>query len=1600
MPPSEPRKGPEDDRKIPCDGAPLSGFHIAVRDWFKHTFAKPTPPQVEAWRAIAGGGHVLLAAPTGSGKTLAAFLAAIDRLVKEAERGQLADEVRVIYVSPLKALSNDIQRNLAGPLTNICGRLEGACANPCAGREANPRPMIRAAVRTGDTTAAERTRMLKKPPHILVTTPESLYILLTSDSGRKMLRTSETLIIDEIHALAGNKRGAHLALSAERLQGLCEARCEGLREGLRERQCEGRREGRRATALTRIGLSATQEPVDAVAAYLVGAARNPTCTVINHGHLRPRDIQIELTASPLQAVMSGDGWSEIYHRLEQLIHAHRTTLIFVNTRHMAERMAKALSERLDENSVTAHHGSLAKEHRLDAEQRLKAGTLRALVATASLELGIDIGDIDLVCQVGSCRGLSVFLQRVGRSGHRLDAIPKGRLFPLSRDDLVECVAIVEAVTGGKLDPLSSCREPLEVLAQQLVAEVAAGERSVDELYQLVRRADPYRALEREKFDEVVQMLADGFSTRRGRRSAYLHLDAVNGRVRPRRGARLTAITNGGTIAEQFDYDVILEPGGFRIGTLNEDFSFESLPGDVFQLGNSAYRILRVEPGKVMVNDASGQPPTIPFWLGRAPGRSDALSEAVSNLRQRVAEWLPEGAGRAAKRAAAAFHIDGRAATQLTDYLGAAQAALGALPSMDTVIFERFFDQAGDQHLVVHSTFGSRVNRAWGLALRKRFCRKFNFELQAAALEDVLVLSLGSTHSFVLEEAVTYLNAATVREVLIQALLEAPMFPTQWRWNASTALAVKRFAGGRKNPPQFQRSDAEDLLAVVFPDQIACRENIAGEREIPHHPLVEQTLKDCLNDWMDIARLEEILGDIRAGRIAVVCRDLVAPSPLAEEALGARPHTFLDDAPAEERRTSLVSSLSRAGRFLPPEDAALLGHLSVRAIREVRAEAWPAVRDADECHDALMILGALSGAEADACGWRHWLQELVSQRRATRLQTAGVTLWVAAERLAILQALHPGGSLHPQIAATGGLGASKSLESPESPETLPTDDALRELLRFRLQGTGPVTAAQLAALLDLPRASMERALAALEREGYAMRGYFEPEPEPGSASESGAEPEPDAAESAWQWCERGLLARIHRRTIKGLRAEVRPAGVAGFMRFLFRWQGIDEEGRGELDGAEALDALLEQLEGVEVPGAAWESEVLPLRINGYLGHWLDGLCAGGAIRWGRLNPPDKSGASGKPAGPGKSSLKVTPIALVRRRALKHWLACGRLADPRQLTANARRILEILGQRGPQFFDELLDCGGWLKSEVENALSELAARGFAASDSFCGLRALASPAARKSARRSRHSRQRGRGRVADLDNAGRWFLLRGNPPTAAPTEVPTKDRWEPVAYIAAVLLKRYGVVFRNLLEGENNLPRWRDLQYMYRRMEGRGEVRGGRFVEGFSGEQFALPEAVGLLRRMERADGHGLVSISAADPLNLTGILLPGERAPALSNNRILFRGGTPIATLTAGTLAWLEPLPEAQQQDARRRLISVPGAKARRAKRAAGVLPKALANTPDLLPNAVPNATPNAASKAAPNTTSNATPKRPSHRQSAWSGVTLPAGARKGRITRG
>jgi len=1432
-------------------------FHPAVNNWFTTTFASATPVQIAAWDAIGKGQDVLIAAPTGSGKTFAAFLCAINDLVERSQQGRLIDGVSVLYVSPLKALSNDIEKNLQHPLAGVDGWLL---------ENGSTRSGIRAMVRTGDTSPGEREHMRRQPPHILVTTPESLYLLLTSASGRHMLASVRDVIVDEIHALAGNKRGSHLSLSLARLDSLLPGRAR------------------------RIGLSATQKPLERIAGFLTGGGE---CQIVDSGHQRDRDLQIELPSSPLSAVMANEVWEEIYDRLQQLIEEHRTTLIFVNTRRLAERLARHLAERLGGESVTAHHGSLSRTHRLEAEQALKAGKLRALVATASLELGIDIGHVDLVCQLGSPGSISGLIQRVGRAGHRVGATPKGRLFPLTRDDLVESVALLRAVNSGLLDQVVIPTAPLDVLTQHLVAEVSAREWEEPALFDMVRSAWPYRDLSRQSFDQVVAMLASGYTTRRGRRAAYLHHDAINGRLRARPGARLTALQNGGAIPDQFDYEVILQPQGFRVGTLNEDFAFESLPGDIFQLGNTGYRILKVEQGRVLVEDAHGQPPTIPFWLGDAPGRSDELSAAVSDLCKEMQEKLRELPASAVHDWLQGLGFSLPVAQQTAAYLSAVLDALGCIPTQQQMVLERFFDDTGDMHLVIHAPLGSRIMRAWGLALRKRFCRHFNFELQAAALEDSLILSLGETHSFDNESIPSFLKSSSVRQVLVQALLDAPMFNARWRWNATIALAVQRMRNGQKLPPQWQRNQAEDLVAVVFPDQLACLENIRGEREIPDHPLVTQTINDCLHETMDVAGLEEVLHGLESGRTEILCLDLTAPSPRAAEIINARPYAFLDDGDAENRRTRAISQNNR-----DLDDAAMLSIISVPAVQQVQAECWIAPRNADELHDGLLECGFLTGHEfttgcssagaaGEAGSWGRWFQALSDDLRACRVSRPdGRQWWVATERLGEFLTLDHHLSYVPDPASVWPVEPVESRER-----------ALVELLRSRLACLGPVTLEQLADDLGVAAPDVRHTLLALQQEGYAIRMAPDGQrgaarPAPGQGHELAG-----AGGAGALWCERRLLARIHRYSRERRRRASQPVSPAAFMRFLVAWHGLEAP-------AADLGQALDQLEGWVAPLAAWEPALLQTRCRGYTAHMLDQMMLGGELSWFR----PAIASSGR-----QQIVAATPICLVPRQRLKEWWNDGPV-ETGELPSASEKILDLLQREGASFTSDLQQQAGLLRPQLEQALGTLVARGLVTADAFSPLRWLIRPEA---LRRRQIRLAKRRPGYSFTDMLGRWSLVRRSEAKSMP---PDHDR---LATLCAALLRRYGVVFRAVVERETLLPPWRHLLQYLRRMEDRGEVRGGRFVDGFSGEQFALTEAAGLLRRHEQApQQHQVAVVGATDPLNLGGVITPGAKTPAVFGNRILLCDGIPAARIQGDSFELLNESAGLSPEMMRKRLSTV------------------------------------------------------------------------------
>jgi ATP-dependent Lhr-like helicase len=1303
----------------------LADFHPAVRSWFATRLGEPTPPQREGWPAIREGRHTLIAAPTGSGKTLAAFLSAIDSLIRRGP--ELADETQVLYVSPLRALSNDVQKNLQGPLDEI--------------RAANPSvPEVRVLVRTGDTPSGARAAMKRRPPHILVTTPESLYLLLTSEGGRGMLATVRTVIVDEIHALVRDKRGSHLALSLERLENLA---------------------GR---PVQRIGLSATQKPLDEVGRFLAGAGRE--CALVDAGSFRELDLSIEVPPSPLSTVCSHEQWEEIYARMADLVREHRTTLVFANTRKMAERIAGQLTRLLGEEAVTSHHGSLSRARRLDAEERLKAGRLRALVATASLELGIDIGDVDLVIQVGATRSIATFLQRVGRAGHALKKVPKGRLFPLTLDELMEGAALLRCIKGAVLDRTPIPPRPLDILAQQIVASCVPEAWDERELYDVLRRAFPYRDLEREEFDKVVALHTAG-------RRALLHRDGVNGRVMATRRARLTALLSGGAIPDTADYQVRLEPEGTLVGTVNEDWAVESSSGDIFQLGNTSWRVIRIEPGIVRVADAKGQPPSVPFWLGEAPGRTRELAAEIGALREECAARETE----TAEFLQSECRIDNRdalpsgAAIQIAEYVEAGRSALGAVPTQKRVILERFFDESGGMQLVLHAPFGSKINRAWGLALRKKFCVGFGFELQAAANEEAIVLSLGPQHSFALEDVFEYLNPATAREVLVQALLASPLFETRWRWNVQRSLLLERSRGGKKVPAPLLRMRANDLLAGAFPQVLACPETLpGGPIEVPmDHPIVAQTIEDCLTEAMDLEGFLEVLRGLRDGSIERRAVDTVEPSAFARGILSAQPYSFLDDAPLEERRTQAV--ISR--RVLDSRTADEIGMLDPEAIARVREEAWPQPADAEEVHEALLWMGYVTAEEGRP--WQAWLDELAAGGRVLREGDR----WFAAE-------------------------ATRERKA---------------VLRGRLEALGPIRAAD----------ADDSHLRELEAEGVVLRTRI-------GGSEA--------------WCDRRLLARIHRYTLERLRREIAPVSAAQFLRFLGCWQHVDPDHR--LEGPRGVAEVVSQLAGFEVPAAAWEGSVLPARVRGYKREWLDQLTLSGEVTWGRL------------WGSGASAVRRTPVCLVMREDLDEWSSLAAQGEAREPTGTALEVSEALAARGALFFQELARATKLPPAFVEAGLTELIGLGRVTCDSFAGLRWLIVPAWRR----------KGGGPAA-----GRWSLVRRE--AAAP---PSPE------FVARRLLRRTGVVFRKTIAREKQPVPWRDIARVCRTLEARGEIRGGRFVAGFDGEQYALPEAVTLLRAVRRRGESPAdpapVLVSAADPLNFRGILTPDERiAP---NTRALVR----------------------------------------------------------------------------------------------------------------
>jgi len=1475
----------------------LAWAHPVTAEWFLTKFGSPTEPQTHGWPSILAGDATLISAPTGSGKTLAAFLVCIDQLLRASLSGQLAPVTQVVYVSPLKALSNDVQKNLDAPLAEI-QRLAIERGYLC--------PEIRTGVRTGDTLPKERAAMLRNPPHILVTTPESLYILLTAGKSREHLRRVRTVIVDEIHAVADDKRGAHLSLSLERLDALVTGE---------NRLSPGQFLTGLATAPQRIGLSATQNPIALVANFLTGVHedRQPA-TIIQVGQRRELNIAIEVPSDELGSVTTNGMWSEIFDKLAAHAQNHRSTLVFVNTRRLVEKISFELSSRLGVEHVAAHHGSLSRTLRLDAEQRLKNGQIKILIATASLELGIDIGDIDLVCQISTTRAVAVAMQRVGRAGHWRGAIPKGRLFATTRDDLLEQAALIRKMRAGELDQLQIPPQPADVLMQQIVACCGAEPWEEDALFNTLRRAYPYRNLTRKAFDELLTLLTEGIESSRGRYGAYLLRDGVQHHLHPRRGARMIAISNGGAIPDVALYNVILQPEGVQIATLDEHFAVDSSPGDVILLGNSSWRIQRVESvGRVLVEDAHGAPPSLPFWEGEAPQRTAVLCDGVGELREQISALTPNLTPHdlAIARRSGAAHPDLRTwvseapptqeeielasttkwlmeacgvcasgAHQLIAYIVTGRAAFGAVPSKTTIIAERFFDDGGGMQLILHAPFGGRINKAWGLALRKRFCRGFNFELQAAATDNGINISLAEQHSFPLADVFQFLTEHTAKELLEQAAIASPIFKNRWRWAAGRSLQLLRFSKGKRIAPQIQRTRSEDLMASVFPHAAACFETIVGDIQIPDHPLVNEVMQDVLHEAMDLEGLIELLRGIKDGTIRCLAIDTPTPSVFAHELLNANPYAYLDEAGLEERRARATS----LGRTLPDQP----GKLDPAAIAAIRKEIWPDLRDEHELHDLLHSLIALPLPMLDREDTRHWstfYERLARTGRAQTIDCAGTPCWVATERL-------------PHASALFDPSPITSLESPIRPEAVllqatigvTKEEAIQKIVQGWLQILGPTTANDFARRLNLDSAIISQSFVTMEMQGLLMRGTFE---------------YPTTTEDhEIEWCERRILQRIHRRTVATLRKQIEPVTPSVYMRWLLNWQHLAPQ--TQLAGEEGVLEALHQLEGFEAPAIEWERTLLPARVANYDPRWLDALCLSGAVGWGRISPHPawSSGDGGAPrrviptnAAPITFYIRETadwlPHALAQQCVEEENLAAA-------LSPVALQLRTLLQQRGACFANDIQRIANLTRQQTQHALWELATAGLAAADGFDQLRACMDPR-----RKSTTTETPGK-RVA-RSSAGRWSLLNEPNPATNPVGAATNSKEAhlkatqqaieqarrtdaALESFARMLLARYGVLFRDLLARESNAPKWRDLLNILRRLEARGEVRGGRFLSGFGGEQYALPAAVESLRAARTRDCFAIITLAAADPINLAGIVIPGDRIPAIPGKQVVYRNG--------------------------------------------------------------------------------------------------------------
>jgi ATP-dependent Lhr-like helicase len=1412
----------------------LDDFHPAVRTWFERRFGAPSRAQELGWPVIgaangAPGFDVLLCAPTGSGKTLAAFMWAINGLVLDAACDSLQDEVSVLYVSPLKALANDIRLNLEEPLHGV--RDAGAETGIDLSR-------IRAGLRTGDTSASERTAMLKRPPHILVTTPESLFILLTSPKFREKLAAVRHVIVDELHALAGNKRGAHLAITLERL----------------ERFVMSRGQSRP----NRIGLSATLNPIEKLAGFLAGYEvtrdnlRSPRSVKIVRADDRARtmDLQVIAPGPELGPLATHPHWEAMYDDVAKLIAEHRTTLVFTLSRRHAERVALNLQKKLGADSVMAHHGSLARAERLLAEQRLKRGELKAIVATASLELGIDVGAVDLVCQLDTPKSISAAIQRIGRSGHSLGATPKGRFFALTTDDLLECGAAVRAIRRGHLDEVEIPMGCVDIAAQQIVAIAAEeGEISETELLRILRSAYNFGDLDAPRLRHLLDQLSAELPERIMGAAPKIFFDRVNARVRPRRSARLSAITSGGTIPEAGNYDVVIESEGRKVGDVEEDFAQESSRGDVFSLGSMPWQIQRISRGRLMVEPAPGMAPTLPFWITEAGGRSPALSSEISDLRREIwnrvernespVEWLM-----------AECAMSERAATQAADYVRRGVEALGTIPDEKTVVVERFFDGLGGTQVVIHTPFGIRLNRGLGLALRKRLCQSFDFEIQAQAIDDGVLLALNSRHSFPLETLFSMLKARNARDVLVQALLAAPMFEVRFRHVATRALAVMRSSRGKRVPAWIQRLRSQELLSAIFPGQQACIENKPVAIELPDHFVIDETIRECLEESTDLPRTVKILEGIESGTIRVVGVDGIAPSVFAHRLLLAWDYSFLDDGERANRRSRTVTmNRGMAEDVFRKEDLSDL--LSMEAVDTVVAEVTGRAvgrrpRSRDELYDLIRTHGSLTQSEIEdrlGEGARAMLSELDAEGRISRITLSNELMEkiVAVEDKAIFDA------------AYSGIGDR--------------DAARLELVRRAFKTSGPTTASEIAARVHFSQSEIDQSLAALEANGAIFQGHF-------------------TRADITQWCDRYNLERIHRMTLARVRAEIEPCADHEYAAFRLRWMHI---GGAELPADQTgVATVLDQLSGIAATPEIWEHAILPARISGYRPEMLDLVCMSGQMQWVAV-AGESTDVTRAPATPSR----VTFIP--RKAALFVPREESTPEDPKELA-----VLQALGAAGAQYLDEVAERANLSERDALSALWRLAAPGRVGNDNFAPLRMFAEDRGAERALESvtrRNSTRHDAAVRARLKSslAGRWSLIRAVEPAPVGSDE-TRD-------LALKLLERHGILSREMLAIESTHISWSEISFALRRLEYAGTIRRGWFVRSLSAEQFALPEAVEMLRASRNLipAREKPVALSAIDPANPYGTMLPGCGVAREAGNIVVLRAGRVVAGLQGRTM---------------------------------------------------------------------------------------------------